>query len=145
MTITQIIILAFILACLCYLAGLVWIVRRKHWMLRRIEIAKKMGWSTEAIRVKSRYVNTATGRDYQRRISRMMYIAVYEYEINGKKKRVRLTSYNRPPQVSIIYYDAENHNQILNIERNRIAKAVLLLPVIVFVAVTLILRHIFQV
>ena len=98
-----------------------------------------------AIRVKSRYVNTATGRDYQRRISRMMYIAVYEYEINGKKKRVRLTSYNRPPQVSIIYYDAENHNQILNIERNRIAKAVLLLPVIVFVAVTLILRHIFQV
>lgn len=145
MSFGNIIVVAFVVAIICYFIGLIWTVHRRGRIDRRVEIAKRKGWHVQAYRVKGRIVDVARGKDYRENKPRLMHKATYEYEIEGITKQFKISSYNKLPLYTVIYYDAEDKNKILNIENNSYIKWVLLIPVVVFVMVVVILRNLFQV
>ena len=140
MTLEQGIKIAFFLAFLSYLVGVVWVVRRKNQINRRLETAKENHWVVEGHCVKSKIENAATHEDYDKGYRHTVFTKYYEYEIDGVSKRVKLTSGRTMPHCRKFYYDAEKDNQLLDTENDYPLKASLIIPVIVFIAVILIFK-----
>ncbi len=126
------------------LMSIIFLKIKKH-KARRLEIAQQKGWMVLAHTVKSKTINRATGKDYDVNREWLSYVSVYEYEIEGKRKTVKLESAESLPYEKAIYYDAEHKNEILNINTKNPIKVILLMTAIIFVGVILILRNIFGV
>lgn len=144
MTFVQGIKIAFFLAFLSYLAGVVWVVRKRKQMNKRIEIAKKNRWIVEGHCVKSKIENAAIREDYEKGYRHTVFTKYYEYEIDGVRKRVKMTSGGSMPHCREFYYDAENHNQLLNVGNEFPVKVSLIVPVIVFFTVALFFKFILK-
>ena len=84
MTLDQGIEIAFFLAFLSYLAGVVWVVRRKNRINRRLEIAKENYWVVEGHCVKKSYYDTENDNqlldaenDYPLKVSLIIPVIVF--------------------------------------------------------------------
>jgi len=145
MTFEQIIKIAFMMAVLCYIAELIFVVKKNIHTSKRLEVAEKRNWIVKAKKIKSIRKDTTKKRDYQSNITHMAYIVHYEYELDGVKKKLKIYSDRDLPYERTVYYDAENNNKVLNEQNDTNIRFLVLLPISIFVAIILLLKNIFHV
>ena len=144
MTMGSIVVISLIVAIITYIVGIVYFFKKSRNNLKRIEVAKENNWFVKANCIERKMINTATGRDYINRISRIMYKATYEYELNGEKKKFTIKTYSRLPGIVDLYYDPEDGYKLLNKE-DKSAEHFFFIPIAVFFLLAFLLKLIFNV
>lgn len=145
MTFERLVLIALLACVVSFVGGMVLAIKKTIREDERLKLAKEKGWYVETKIFKRKNVDSQKLADTEKMKSRSMIETIYEYEIHGRKKRVKIRTDADAPKLDKIYYDPDDRYRVLNLHNSKRANAIVIIPMVVLVGIMLIGKIIFKV